>query len=137
MFTTNFKNLVMDHVFGGGGTSSLPATYYLGLSSTEMNADGGNVTEPSGYGYERVQVTFSASADGLVSNTNTIEFPKSTGSWGTLSYCVLFDGAGTGAKAVWCRPLNTPQAVSADNTLLLPIRELWLQFSEIDAGATP
>lgn len=133
MFTTSFKNLVMDNLFKGNvGASPLPSSYYVGLSSTEMDAAGGNVTEPTGNGYTRVLVSFSASANGKVYNDTNIEFPKSTGSWGTLSYCVLFDGAGQDADAVWCKPLEAPQTVTADNTLLFPAQELWLQFTDLD-----
>ena len=135
MFTTSFKNLVMDNIFkGNSGASPLPSAYYVGLSATEMDASGGNITEPSGAGYARVPAPFSASSDGKVYNASNIEFPKSTGSWGTVSYCVLFDGPAEGASPIWCRPLDAPQTVTADNTLLFPPQELWLQFTELAAG---
>ena len=135
MFTTSFKNLVMDNIFkGNSGAAALPSAYYVGLSATEMDASGGNISEPSGAGYARVPAPFSASSDGKVYNASNIEFPKSTGSWGTVSYCVLFDGPAEGASPVWCRPLDAPQTVTADNTLLFPPQELWLQFTELAAG---
>lgn len=132
MFTTNFKNLVMDNIFkGNSGTETIPSAYYVGLSTTEMDASGGNVSEPSGAGYARVLVPFSSSSDGKVYNTDNIEFPKSTGSWGTVSFCVLFDGPDQGASPIWCKALDAPQTVTTDNTLLFPVQELWLQFTEI------
>ena len=135
MFTTNFKNLVMDQIFkGNSGSSPLPTSYYVGLSTTEMDASGGNVSEPSGAGYARVLVAFSPSSDGKVYNASNIEFPKSTGSWGTLHYCILFDGPDEEASPVWCKPLDAPQTVTADNTLLFPSQELWLQFTEISVS---
>ena len=49
MFTTSFKNLVMDNIFkGNSGAAALPSAYYVGLSATEMDASGGNISEPSG-----------------------------------------------------------------------------------------
>ena len=75
MFTTSFKNLVMDNIFkGNSGGGALPSTYYVGLSATEMDASGGNIKEPSGARYARVPAPFSASSDGKVYNASNIEF---------------------------------------------------------------
>lgn len=56
MTTTYFLNLTAGNLFKTKTDPAIPASYYIGLSSTEPNISGGNVTEPStsGTGYARV-----------------------------------------------------------------------------------
>lgn len=132
MLTTNFKNLIMDTIFhGNSSVESIPASYYIGLSTTTPSADGTGVTEPSASaGYARVLVSsLSASSDGTVSNTSIIEFSKSTGSWGTVTHAVLFDENG---NVCWASPLSSSQNVSSDNTLIFSVGEL--QFTLTDSS---
>lgn len=130
MFTTNFKNLIMDNIFkGNSGALPLPSEYYIGLSTTEPSQDGTNITEPIGNGYTRVKVeSFSASNNGKVVNSNVIEFPQSSGSWGTVTHCVLYDGSGGGAKAVWYKELSSTQTVGAENVLAFKPESLWFEL---------
>lgn len=130
MFTTEFENLIMDNIFkGNSGALPLPDAYYAGLSTTAPNISGGNITEPVGNGYSRVKITsFSSSTNGKVSNTNVIEFPQSSGSWGTITHCVLFDGESPDAKAVWFNELKAPQVVSVDNVLAFKPNALWFEL---------
>lgn len=92
------------------GTSSY-STAYLALSSTAPNADGTNVTEPSGNGYVRIPVryniisgtqqyvnnfptepTYDSENDKYtITNTRDIYFYEATGSWGTLGYFAIYD----------------------------------------------
>jgi len=86
-----------------------PATY-VGLSTTTLadTAAGiGDFTEVSGSAYTRqiVNVTggaspaWSAISGGSVNNVQAITFPTPTGSWGTVTSCLLIDTA-SGAGAV-------------------------------------
>lgn len=132
MLTTNFKNLIMDTIFHGNtSVGSIPSAYYLGLSTTTPSVNGSGVTEPSSSaGYARVLVSsLSASSNGTVSNSSIIEFNKSTGSWGTVTHAVLFDGDG---NVCWSSPLSSSQTVSADNTLIFSVGEL--QFTLTDSS---
>lgn len=100
-------------------SSVFPGTIYLGLSSTAPNADGTNVTEPEGNGYQRMRLdgfytlgmeasstdqstssvqgfpenpTYDAQNDKYsYANDRDIYFVEPTGSWGTLGYFVLYN----------------------------------------------
>lgn len=126
---TNTKNRILrslvgkDNAFGGA--------VYLGLSSTAPNADGGNITEPIGNGYERVLVgsysqnetqKFGDISNDSITNDEIIYFPESTGSWNnTLTHFVLFTTkTGTGNSYVLAfGELTTPVTVSEANTVVL------------------
>lgn len=79
---------------------------WVGLSTTAPNVSGGNVTEPSGNGYERVQLAhyantgavahMGAAANGSSSNTDVIYFPEATGNWGTCTHFVLYSAKTNG-----------------------------------------
>lgn len=110
-------NNVLDSRFGAGaaGATNAPATYYVGLSTTTPTATGGNVTEPSGNGYAVVAVTnnatnFPAAASGAKTNGVSIVFPTATGSWGTVTYVVLKDGAS--GSVVAYSLLGTPRTIT-------------------------
>ena len=77
MTTTYWLNSIMDTMYKDNSGS-----FYIGLSSTLPTASGTNITEPSGNAYQRVRIgTLSAAANGVVKNSNDIQFPKSTGTW--------------------------------------------------------
>ena len=97
MTTTYFLNCIMGNVFQTAVDPALPTTVYLGFSSTEPSIDGTGVTEPSGNGYARVQLTdLSEPSNGVITNSNDISFDDSTGSWGTIAYFVLYDAESDG-----------------------------------------
>ena len=114
-----------------GKDSALGSSVYLGLSSTTPNAEGGNITEPIGNGYERVLIgsysqsgtqKFGDVSNDSITNNEIIYFPESTGSWGnTLTHFVLFTTkTGTGDSYVLAfGELTTPVTVSAANAVVL------------------
>ena len=71
MNTTYFLNLVAGNVFGTKKTPAIPSNYYLGLSRTEPNVSGGNVSEPAASGgYARIKLTnLSQPSNGVVTNS--------------------------------------------------------------------
>lgn len=100
----------------------LPGTYgdsprYLALSSTAPAADGTNITEPSGNGYQRISLkaniistlgdnfdlnnpTYDSVNDKYsYTNIKDIYFYEATGSWGTLPYFAIFSSS-TGGTVV-------------------------------------
>ena len=114
MITTYFLNCVLGNVMGSQTTPSVPAAYYVGLSSTAPTVDGENVTEPTGGSYRRVQVTrWTAPADGVVTNGERVVFPESTADWGTLTHTVLFDSA-TGGNLVAYDALSKPKTIQSE-----------------------
>ena len=98
MTTTHFLNRIMGNVFRTQTSPGLPNTVYLGLSTTQPNVDGSGVTEPVlASGYSRVELdSLGAPVNGVISNTNEISFPESTGNWGSIKYFVLYDAPTNG-----------------------------------------
>ena len=104
MSSTNYaRNQILDYNFGSVAYS-VPATFYLGLSTTTISSSGSNATEPSGASYARVSVTnnktnFTYSASGCVVNATEIAFAESSGSWGTIVDVGLWDALSSGS--IW------------------------------------
>lgn len=98
------------------GSTGTPARY-LALSSTAPNADGTNVTEPSGNGYQRISMRNNIISslgnnfdlnnpaydqqNDKYSYTNIVDvyFYEATGSWGTLGYFAVYT-AQTGGTCI-------------------------------------
>jgi hypothetical protein len=115
-FTTYLRNKLLDHGLGKAAFT-LP-TVYVGLSTTTPNEGGTGYTEPVGNNYSRVATVaadWGSSSGGSISNANSITFPTTTGSWGTVTYFLLFDAA-TSGNLLQYGVLNTPRAVAATNT---------------------
>lgn len=126
MNTTYFSNLVAGNVFKTKTSPAIPPRLYIGLSKTEPNLAGGNVTEPTGGSYARVALTsLSVPSDGLVSNTEATEFAESTAAWGTLTHYVIYDAA-TGGNLLMYGALTTSRTVEAGTILLFKTGELEL-----------
>lgn len=105
---------ILDH-FTGKAAWTAPAAIYIGLSTTAPTTVGGNVTEPSGGGYARVQVTAanftaaSAADPAVVQNSAEVSFAVATATWAAganMTHAVLFTAEtagtflGSGALAV-------------------------------------
>lgn len=101
MTTTYFKNLIMDNLWKTGtDLSPLPASFYLGYSTTAPAADGTGVSEPAAAtGYARMPLadTLGKSANGVVSNSVQINMPETTANQGVATHYVVFDAAQNGA----------------------------------------
>ena len=120
MNTTYWRNTVLDSVY----QASSGNTFYIGLSSTTPTDAGGNVTEPSGNAYARVQISgFSTAASSSIHNTAAIVFPTSTGTWFPLNapatHWVMFDGAGAGAHVLSSGTLEEPISILKNTTVTI------------------
>ena len=112
MVTKNFLNQIMGNVFGMKKTPPLPTKYFLGLSKSAPNVDGTGVTEPTGGGYTRMELTMmSEPTDGVIDNQEGIMFPVSTDDWGTVTHYVIYDASGNVLRA---NQLKKPRAVQSD-----------------------
>ena len=85
-----------------GTAFTVPATLYLGFSTTTVAADGTGITEPVGNGYVRLAVAMNATTWTVTTNaiTNAIALTTATasGNWGVLTDAFLYStasGAGT------------------------------------------
>ena len=98
--------------------------FYIGLSSSTPTAAGGNVTEPSGNGYARVQISaFTQADDGSIENANDIVFPVSTGTWfpadRLATHWVMFDGSGANAHLLSSGTLEEPIGIWKNTTVTI------------------
>jgi hypothetical protein len=101
MAITGFSNYLelelLDHLFGKGAYT--PPTIHLALSTADPEEDESGVAEPSGNGYARVETSASdwaAASAGAISNAAALSFPEASGSWGTITYLVLYDASTAG-----------------------------------------
>lgn len=121
MSKTDFaRNKIQDYLFGAVAFTA-PATYYMALSTTTPSTSGSNFTEPVGASYARVAVTnnktnFGYSSSGCVVTSASIVFPETSGSWGVITYCGLYDASTSGS--LWeFSALSTPKTVQ-DSTII-------------------
>lgn len=126
MNTTYFLNLVAGNVFRTKTSPAIPTTYYLGLSKTAPNLSGGNVSEPSGGGYARIKLTgLSTPSNGVVTNSNAIDFAESTASWGTVTHFVVYDAL-TGGNLLMYGQLTTSRSVETATIMTIKAGALTL-----------
>ena len=129
--TTYQANRLNNYLFGA--TSFTPNdTYYIGLSTTAINAAGTGVTEPTGGGYKRVAVTnnktnFTDSTGGIVQNKVQFEFPESTTDWGIITHVFIADSL-TGGNILYYDALTTPRTVQTATILLFAINSMKIQL---------
>lgn len=131
-FTTYLTNSLMNEVFGKTDFIA-PVTLYVGLSTTTPAVGGTNITEPAGNAYARVAVTnnvtnFPNAAAGAKSNGAAIAFPTATGSWGTVTYFVIYDAASAGNVLAY-GALNTAQTVANGDTLSFAVSAMSLSMT--------
>lgn len=109
MLSSTVSNKILKSLVGKD--TAYGNTVFVGLSSTEPNADGSGITEPSGNGYERVLIgaanqsltqKFGDPADGVITNTGDIYFPESSGSWGDplTHFFLTTDQTGTDSSKI-------------------------------------
>lgn len=121
-FFDAYKKKLLDAVYGNTAVAP-PATTYIALSTTTPTQPAGNITEPSGNAYARVAKTNdttnwpgATTADPSVKgNGTTITFPQATGSWGTVTYWVIYDALTVG-NAIDCGALTAGQAIANGTT---------------------
>ena len=82
MFINFAKTAILNHFFKGT-VYTQPTNLYVGLSTTDLLADGSGVTEVTGGGYARQVNNAWTIAVNQVSNTGAVTFPIATASWGT------------------------------------------------------
>ncbi len=90
-----------------GVAHGLPATMYVGLSTSDPGETGDTSGEPSGNGYARVGVDRDtaewtdpgAGNQNESDNVEPVAFPTPTGTWGTISHVFVADDPTAGE--VW------------------------------------
>lgn len=111
--TTTLANSLIDEVLNGVNFAP-PSNIYLALSTTVINADGTGLTEPSGNGYSRPEISFESSSGRTTSNTNAITFTATGGDWGTIVAAAIVDES-TGGNVLFFNTI-TPIPVEDGDT---------------------
>lgn len=105
-FTDYWAKKILDHSTGKTAIGSAPAAY-VALFTAVGADDGTGFTEVSGGSYARVATVgadwnaASGSAPSSTTNANSITFPTSTGSWGTIIAFGIYDALTTGNLLAW------------------------------------
>lgn len=110
-------------------------SFYVGISSTIPNADGGNVSEPSGGNYARAKISgLSEPSDGTITNSASIEFPVSTADWfpdSAKAICyVIFDGAGSDAHVLGSGNFYAPTTIVENTKFMIAAGRLSIRLTD-------
>tara|TARA_R110001606_G_scaffold390352_2_gene557245 strand:- start:210 stop:590 length:381 start_codon:yes stop_codon:yes gene_type:complete len=119
-FTNHLETELLDFAFTTG-TATRPTAWYVALYTAAPN-DAGGGTEVSGSAYARQSVAFSVSGN-TASNTGAVEYPTSTGSYGTVSHVGVFDAA-TGGNLLAYSALNVSKAIATGDVFRIPAGDL-------------
>ena len=88
------------------GVAMTAWTPYLALYVGDPEAGG---VEISGQSYARQVVVFGAPSANLMANTNLIQFPNPSGTWGELTHTALVDAASGGNRRQVYQLAGTPE----------------------------
>lgn len=126
-FSEYLDMLVLDHIIGNQALS-VPATIYVGVSSTTIAGDGTGITEPTigVNGYARIAVTNnntnfpnSTIVAGKAQKKNGVEFafPQASGTWGAELTDVFLMDAATGGNFLGYAVMTVPKPITTGDTL--------------------
>lgn len=131
-FTNSFTQSVLRLLFGNVSYVP-PSNWYIGVSTTLINADGTGITEPTDPSYARVVLNNNTAtwedipADFGRRNLINIEWSPATVSWGTVTYMFIADSA-TGSNARCFAELTIPKVVGIDDVLRIDASQLQIKF---------
>lgn len=120
-FSTTIDCAILDH-FTGKSSWTAPTAIYIGVSSTTPTKAGGNVTEPSGGAYARIQITaaqFTSAASSACENNADKNFAAASADWlsaADLTHLVFYS-ASSGGTFLGYKALTTPVKVRNGDTL--------------------
>ena len=121
MAATNYaRNKILDYNFGSTAYS-VPASFFMGLSTTTISVTGSNATEPSGAAYARVEISndktnWTYASSGCLLNSASVVFTESSGSWGTVTNIFLSDTLTSGS--IWFYEALPSSKVVQTNTIV-------------------
>ena len=95
---------------------------------TAAPSDSGGGTEVSGFNYSRQSVTFAAASSpgGTTSNTNTVSFTASGGSWGLITHIGILDSSD---NLLWHGALTASKTINDGDTLQFAINDIDLAMA--------
>lgn len=130
----------------GKTTLSFTNNVYMALSTADPTVDGSGVSEPSGNGYARKivttgygannnshafgSVTYDDATDTVsISNLYEIQFPKATGSWGTITHFALYN-ASTGGTMIAYGSLTNSISPVTDSVAIIEVGNAVLSIQQ-------
>ena len=137
------ENKLVDHVFRGQ-SYTLPVLY-VGLL-TAAPSDSGGGTEVSGGSYARVKAAAGASqaltdwkstqndslastgTGGNTTNTNAVNFPTPSATWGTVTHFGIYDAL-TGGNLLFWGALTIAKTINQSDTVTFPAGSLSITFA--------
>lgn len=125
---------LLDHIFNNSAYSK-PATVYLGLSTADPTDDASGLAEPSGNGYVRKAITFSAAATRAIVQNGDVTFDEASGAWGTISHYGIFD-AETSGNMMAHGALSASKSVVSGNTPSVASTEVQISFKTLATKAS-
>lgn len=128
---TNYgENLLINNLLRGQSVT-IP-NVYLAIFTANPGEDGSQVSEVSGSGYARVDITgnggFTSPIDGRVTTNQDIEFPTATGAWGTITHAGIMDAA-TGGNMLCYVQSDTPRDVLIGDAVRVRAGEMTFTIS--------
>lgn len=134
MNTTYFLKLVSGAIFGKLTTPAIPATFYIGVSTTAPTIAGTGVTEPVGKGYSRIPLVNSSvglnapDANAAAKNKVVLTWAESTAPWGKITHYAVYDAA-TAGNLLMYDVLTEAKTIDSNTTLMIKAGELSFQVS--------
>jgi hypothetical protein len=93
---------------------AMPSAVYLGLFTSSPGDAGSLVSEVTGSGYSRQEITTKMSAfvlgTGIATNTTAIDFSNPLADWGTVTYAGILDASSSG-NMLYYEALPSPRLV--------------------------
>lgn len=124
--TDYLEQALLNHVLRNVPFSS-PTSVYIALFTSAPGEAGGG-TEVSGGGYARQAITFTAPANGQVSNLADVSFPVATADWGTVTHFALFDAATAGNMLLY-GAFSLSKIVQVGDQLIIRAGDLVITFN--------
>jgi hypothetical protein len=130
-FVNAIENAVLNHIFGKTAYTA-PATYYIGLSTSNPGETGSLAGEPSGNAYARVAVTnnttnFPNAENGSKSNGVQITFPEATGDWGAITHFFIADAL-TAGNVVAYGALFAAKSIESGDIFYFDVADLIIEL---------
>ena len=137
------ENKLIDHVFRGQDYAN--PVLYIGLL-TAAPSDSGGGTEVSGNAYARVKAAAGASqaltdwkstqndslastgTGGNTTNTNAVNFPTPTATWGVVTHFGIYDAL-TGGNLLFWGSLTISKTINQSDTVTFPAGTLSITFA--------
>lgn len=105
-----------------GSSTTLSNDHASGVYVKHDPADDGTTVMEPADGYGRVSTAsadWNSASNGELDNASNITFPQSTGDWGLVTHCAIYDASTGGNFDIWGE-LGSPREILNGDTLQLP-----------------